>query len=244
MEHGAAAGEEGEDRGPMRPIEIDSASDTTSEIDDVATTEIDSASDTTTREVHSERDSVDMLFRLWEEGPVHPDAGDTDVSQVLQPPLRVAPRVCPSETNVAEELRPLWRQHKQQAADIAACVDIRFCAAQDLGSSLHAIVTQGCDSFYVGATVDPVRRWLGDVGLEIVGLAGRCQGTRGPLPGHIGCWAHMQVCGLFDGATARGREASLIKYGKELWEHGCCNVALDARGVSVSMPAFVYVVWR
>ena len=127
----------------------------------------------------------------------------------------------------------MWCERKARAAQVAHG-HIVFSAAQDLEASLRGIVSQGCAAFYVGATVDPLRRWLGDEGM----------GTRGPMPGHISTWRLMKVCGLFKGAVARSREASLIAFGKQLWEEGSQNVALDARGVSASTPAFISVVWR
>ena len=230
----------------MAPTEIDSESDeATPVLDEVEEShEPNSSHPAANSHPPSEPSaSDDTLFRLWGEEPtlVDPFVAVSAASPVLQAPL--APWVWPSEANVAEELRPMWCERKERAA-AAQVGDIVFSAAQDLEASLRGIVSQGCAAFYVGATVDPLRRWLGDEGMEQFGLGQGWRGTRGPMPGHISTWRLMKVCGLFEGAVARSREASLIAFGKELWKEGSQNVALDARGVSDSTPAFIYVVWR
>ena len=236
-----------ESESEVAPTEIDSESDEATPVLDEVEESHEPNSSHPAANSHppsepSASDPVDTLFRLWDEEPslaptlVDPFVAVSAASPVLQAPL--APWVWPSEANVAEELRPMWCERKARAAQVAHG-HIVFSAAQDLEASLRGIVSQGCAAFYVGATVDPLRRWLGDEGM------GRgWRGTRGPMPGHISTWRLMKVCGVFEGAVARSREASLIAFGKQPWEEGNQNVALDARGVSASTPAIIYVVWR
>ena len=191
----------GRENGEVAPTAIQSESE-------VAPTEIDSESDEATpvldgvEESHEPNSSHpaanshppsepsasdDTLFRLWDEEPtlVDPFVAVSAASPVLQAPL--APWVWPSEANVAEELRPMWRERKERAA-AAQVGDIVFSAAQDLEASLRGIVRQGCAAFYVGATVDPLRRWLGDEGMEQFGLG---QGWQGDAGGHARAHLHL-----------------------------------------------------
>jgi len=241
-----------ESESEVAPTEIDSESDEATPVRDEVEESYEPNSSHSAANSHppsepSASDPVDTLFRLWDEEPsLAPTSVDPFVALSAALPVSpapLAPWVWPSEANVAEELRPMWCERKERAAQVAHG-DIVFSAAQDLEASLRGIVSQGCAAFYVGSTVNPLRRWLGDDGMEQFGLGRGWRGTRGPMPGHISTWRLMKVCGLFEGAVARGREASLIAFGKQLWEEGSQNVALDARGVSASTPAYIYVVWR
>ena len=188
--------------------------------------------------------AYDTLLRMWDEGPQNPEAaGPPALSQAPLHPLH-APRddEWPSEANVAEELRPLWRFHSGRASAMGCyCSQLSFSAAEHPAAVLHSILDQGCGSFYVGATTDPIRRWLGDTGMRMLGL-GSGDGDGRMLRGHFETRTCMKVVGLFNGATARHQEASLIAYGKEIWHEGCRNVVCDARGISAHTPAFIYIV--
>ena len=94
--------------------------------------------------------------------------------------------------------------------------------------ALHDLVDDA--AFYIGATVNPRRRYLG----------GESRG--GSMPGHCQRWERLTVVHLANGIGARRVETNLImhamdKYGERL----CTNTAMDSRGVSPDWPAFVYV---
>ncbi len=125
------------------------------------------------------------------------------------------------------------------------CSHLSFSAAEHPYAVLHGLLNQRCSSFYVGATIDPIRRWLGDTGMRMLGLgSGDGDGRDGRMRGHFETWTFMQVVGLYHGPDARRMEAALITLGMQVWNEGCVNVAVDARGVSPSTPAFVYIVWH
>lgn len=75
-------------------------------------------------------------------------------------------------------------------------------------------------AFYIGATVNPVRRWMGD--------RDSLRGDK-PMRGHgRDGWSIMFMLTL----TTDGRklEQALIKYGKSNWPDLCTNIATDSRG--------------
>ena len=84
-------------------------------------------------------------------------------------------------------------------------------------------------SFYIGATTDVQRRYLG----------GEIRGST--MPGHCERWLSMIVVHLASGIGARRVETKLINYAKDVYCNLCANVACDSRGVSSRQPAFVYV---
>ena len=84
-------------------------------------------------------------------------------------------------------------------------------------------------SFYIGATADVQRRYLG----------GEIRGST--MPGHCERWHSMIVVHLASGVGARRVETKLINYAKYVYCNLCANVACDSRGVSSRQPAFVYV---
>ena len=92
---------------------------------------------------------------------------------------------------------------------------------------LHDLVDGA--AFYIGATVNPQRRFLGG------------QSRGGSMPGHCLSWDRLTVLHLANGIGARRVETNLISYCKERYGHLCTNTAMDSRGVSAQEPAFVYV---
>ena len=102
--------------------------------------------------------------------------------------------------------------------------------------SIRSLMSRGdIESFYIGATVDPVRRWLGD----------DCSTREEAMPGHCHRWIAMH---LLDIATnkigsdaARVLETELIKFAKAEWPSSCKNVAPDARGQCTGIN-FMYMV--
>ena len=93
-------------------------------------------------------------------------------------------------------------------------------------------VARTSSRFYVGATIDPVRRWLGDA---------EGSGGRGPMPGHMLLWDAMFVLDIFPGKEAAQVEKSLILFAKHEWPDRCANLAGDARGLPRNHPAFIYI---
>ena len=92
---------------------------------------------------------------------------------------------------------------------------------------LHDLVDGA--AFYIGATVNPRRRFLGG------------QSRGGSMPGHCLSWDRLTVLHLANGIGARRVETNLISYCKGRYGHLCTNTAMDSRGVSAQEPAFVYV---
>ena len=92
---------------------------------------------------------------------------------------------------------------------------------------LHDLVDGA--AFYIGATVNPRRRFLGG------------QSRGGSMPGHCLSWDRLTVVHLANGIGARRVETNLISYCKGRYGHLCTNTAMDSRGVSAQEPAFVYV---
>ena len=100
---------------------------------------------------------------------------------------------------------------------------MEFSAAYSLEESLRGVVSNpSCAAFYVEATADPVRRWLGDADFDAdAPAAPAARKERAPMPGHGREWCCMKVGGFFHGRDARDHEASLIAYGKELGGEMC-----------------------
>ena len=101
------------------------------------------------------------------------------------------------------------------------------------------ITDDDLEYFYVGVTVDPIRRWIG----------GMKRGSYMPghrLPEHAGGKActEMHVFALLPGYEARSVEARLIKFARSNYPQLCRNVAEDARGICLGQPNFVYIVLR
>ena len=89
-------------------------------------------------------------------------------------------------------------------------------------------------AFYVGATQDPLRRWVGDPdGGE----------QRGAMPGHRDAgWHEMRVVHVAHGGAAASLEARLIREAMERHPGQCRNAVPDARGLSRRAINFVYIV--
>ena len=95
-------------------------------------------------------------------------------------------------------------------------------------------LVEGAPAFYVGATQDPLRRWVGDpYGDE----------QRGAMPGHREAgWNEMRVVHVAHGGAAASLEARLIREAMERHPGQCRNAVPDARGLSRRAINFVYVV--
>ena len=94
------------------------------------------------------------------------------------------------------------------------------------------------ESFYIGATVDPVRRWRG-------GNVRPLAKVEEAMPGHCHQWITMYLIAIATnqiGSTAgRVLETQLIKFAKAEWPSSCKNVAEDARGQCMGIN-FMYMV--
>ena len=89
-------------------------------------------------------------------------------------------------------------------------------------------------AFYVGATQDPLRRWVGDPdGGE----------QREAMPGHRDAgWKEMRVVHVAHGGAAASLEARLIREAMERHPGQCRNAVPDARGLQRRAINFVYIV--
>ena len=92
----------------------------------------------------------------------------------------------------------------------------------------------GGAAFYVGATQDPLRRWVGDPdGGE----------QREAMPGHRDAgWNEMRVVHVAHGGAAASLEARLIREAMERHPGQCRNAVPDARGLQRRAINFVYIV--
>ena len=109
--------------------------------------------------------------------------------------------------------------------------------------ALRSIVNvRTVSQFYVGVTVDPVRRWLGDANPSRWLGEGGDDGAaaRGPMPGHNLAYGLMHLLAVAPRYITRWLEPHLIKVGKRASSNRSRNIADDARGQANSLN-FVYV---
>ena len=94
-------------------------------------------------------------------------------------------------------------------------------------SSLEArvcTIAQGSGGFYIGGTVNPLRRWFGDPPTYT--------GPSRPMPGHCERYANMHLLAICDGSVGGRLETHLIKYAKDRFPELCLNMAMDSRGLT------------
>ena len=106
----------------------------------------------------------------------------------------------------------------------------------DPADSISSINMKFCvDRFYIGATIDPIRRWLG----------GTSDGRESDMPGHCQEYHSMYLLAVSENKggrpVARQLEAELIRFAQENWPEICANKAADARG-QVDGLNFMYMV--
>jgi hypothetical protein len=91
--------------------------------------------------------------------------------------------------------------------------------------------------FYIGATIDPIRRWLG----------GTSDTRETDMPGHCQRYHSMYLLAVAENEAgkpaARQLETRLIRFSREKWPDICDNKADDARG-QVNGINFMYMVVR
>ena len=89
--------------------------------------------------------------------------------------------------------------------------------------------------FYIGATIDPIRRWLG----------GTSDVRESDMQGHCQEYHSMYLLAVSENEVgqpvARQLEAELIRFAQENWPEICANKAADARG-QVDGLNFMYMV--
>ena len=118
----------------------------------------------------------------------------------------------------------------------------------DPESCISSPLDSHIEYFYIGATVDPLRRWFGEGCNSTTASTGRSN-SRGdsPMPGHSTLWNAMFLVGIASNEggrnAARSLETDLIKFAKTNWPESCTNRAVDARG-QCSGTNFIYMVVR
>ena len=105
----------------------------------------------------------------------------------------------------------------------------------DPKDSISSLMRIWVSRFYIGAAIDPIRRWLG----------GTSDGRESDMPGHCQEYHSMYLLAVSENKggrpVARQLEAELIRFAQENWPEICANKAADARG-QVDGLNFMYMV--
>ena len=106
----------------------------------------------------------------------------------------------------------------------------------DAKDSIRSLTMRLCVTrFYIGATIDPIRRWLG----------GTSDDRESDMAGHCQEYQSMYLLAVSENKAgqpvARQLEAELIRFAQENWPEICANKAADARG-QVDGINFMYMV--
>ena len=121
----------------------------------------------------------------------------------------------------SDELKSMRLRAMRWAVDLGLPFKFDFMYEQNCSRSLsQAIATLEVDAFYIGATVDPVRRWLGCSWTDRGDKAMDGHGRDG--------WSWMWLLALT--TEARELEKRLIVEGKRKWPDLCASIASDSRG--------------
>ena len=128
------------------------------------------------------------------------------------------------------------------AVDEAASLHLPIGSCRSSGcpkAAIEALMSRGdVDAFYIGATVNPRRRWL----------LGGCQSDerQWSQSGHCHRWKGMWLIDVAENTignhAGRVLETSLIKFARANWPATCKNKAEDARGQCNGVN-FMYMVW-
>jgi hypothetical protein len=138
----------------------------------------------------------------------------------------------PPGPSMADELidyfeKKIWRYkvpilshfYEADPADSISSINMHFCV----------------NRFYIGATIDPIRRWLG----------GTSDTRETDMPGHCQRYHRMWLIGVAENEAgkpaARHLETRLSRFSREKWPDICDNKADDARG-QVNGINFMYMV--
>ena len=144
----------------------------------------------------------------------------------------------------------------EEVRDLNLQIFASFPCDEDAEAAIRSTISKiEVDSFYIGATMDPVRRWLGDHPMlplprpqpQAAQASHRqLESTREePMQGHFRQWFAMHLIAVatnqFGNNQARVLESDLIKFPKKTWPCLCKNIAEDARGQCNGLN-FIYMV--
>ena len=184
-------------------------------------------------------DEDDTLIKLWDrlDGPEFPDSQE------------IVSRLPISHYTPVSDARPRFgeqeRQKKWDDAEKAALAypiyfsEIAGWPGHDLTDELRGVAGSALargHAFYVGATTDPLHRWVGS---EAACRGGRVMRGHARGLGGVDC-DEMFIIGLLHSYEAKREEARLIRIALAEYRN-CLNVAPDARG-QVRADNFLYVV--
>jgi hypothetical protein len=129
------------------------------------------------------------------------------------------------------ELDDAWNRARAAVSHTGLPIVFEFLEEERL---FEFALVERAPAFCVGATQDPLRRWVGDVdGGE----------QRGPMPGHRDAgWNELRVVHVAHGGAAASLEARLIREAMERHPGQCRNAVPDARGLQRRAINFVYIV--
>ena len=120
---------------------------------------------------------------------------------------------------IQSQLKSMRLRAMRWAVDLGLPFKFDFMMDTNCSRSLSQAVLE-VDAFYIGATVDPVRRWLGCSWTDRGDKAMSGHGRDG--------WSWMLLPALT--TDARELEKRLIVEGKRKWPDLCANIASDGRG--------------
>jgi len=110
-----------------------------------------------------------------------------------------------------------------------------FYEADPKNSIRSLMVRMAVSRFYIGATIDPIRRWRG----------GTSDVRESEMPGHCQLWESMHLIAVCENElgqhAAKQLEAELIRFAKANWPETCANKVADARGQVMGIN-FMYMV--
>jgi len=127
-------------------------------------------------------------------------------------------------------LQKMLRSALLEAANRSLPIMFEYVRNPSCRDTLETLIGSGhyVGFFYIGATQNPVRRWLG----------GWSERENKPMKGHCEKWEYMYMIGLEK--EARNLEKRLIEWALLRWPDQCTNRAPDARGQCAG-PNWIYV---
>lgn len=171
------------------------------------------------RRAPSKRSLKQVLeYHQFDDGRLASQLAVVDDSQVFQTGER------------STELNQMQLSTMKRASDLALPIDFHYAWDRNCSATLKEVIYKyDVDRFYIGATVDPIRRWVGSA----------CTDRGEPMKGHRRAgWNCMIMIGAED--DARQLEKRLIVESKQRWPDKCTNIAEDTRG-QCRGPNWIYV---